>query len=120
MNMSGLITFGSHCRRHINLTSLSKNDVIQELKESKRIIENKLDQYVHFLSYPGGGYNREIMDLCKSYGYSIAFKDRMEHKHHNNERYAVGRISVDQYNEGIDKLILTLATSKPILNWKTK
>jgi peptidoglycan/xylan/chitin deacetylase (PgdA/CDA1 family) len=43
--------------------------VFLELKESKKIIEKKLDKHVDFLCWPGGAYNPEVLSLAKKAGY---------------------------------------------------
>ncbi|MFX0205930.1 MAG: polysaccharide deacetylase family protein [Candidatus Hodarchaeota archaeon] len=116
MEKSGLITFGSHCCRHFNLTALDKEDAILEMKNSKIELEKKLGQAVKFLSYPGGGHNREIMNFAEECGYEASFKDRMHSDRQNNKLHAIGRLSVEQTNEDLYKFIATLAVVKPIQN----
>jgi len=67
------ICFGSHTKSHAILTQVSHNSVIKELKESKDIIENKLGKQVHYLSYPNGNYNKDILNVAKKNGYLAGF-----------------------------------------------
>lgn len=49
-----------------------------ELKESKHIIEERLNKPVDFLCFPGGGYNPTVLALAKKAGYkgwTLASKD---------------------------------------------
>ena len=115
MNSNPLITFGSHCCFHSNLTSLRKEDAKEEISKSKFMLENKLGNKVNYFSYPSGGYNQNIIQSVKDCGYKVAFKDRMHFDKENNNPYSIGRVSVDQSNENIDEFIASLATKKAIL-----
>lgn len=67
------ICFGSHTKSHAILTQISTDKVIEELKESKNIIENKLGKPVHFFAYPNGNYNEIIIKVTKEIGYLASF-----------------------------------------------
>ena len=51
----------------------SENDyrqrVFNELKESKREIEEHLCKQVDYICWPGGGYNQTVLDLARQAGY---------------------------------------------------
>ncbi len=67
-----LVTVGSHTVSHRYLPDLELDAVRRELVESKRVLEEKLDRLVNFLSYPVGGFNREIVRLARETGYLAA------------------------------------------------
>jgi len=62
---------GSHTLSHQNLMSLNETDLIKEINESKRIIENKLNRKINSFSYPYGKYNHSIIGKIKE-SYEIA------------------------------------------------
>jgi hypothetical protein len=52
-----------------------------ELFESKRILEENLDKKVHFLCWPGGGYNELAIKISKEAGYiasTIASREKKQ------------------------------------------
>ena len=102
------VTFGSHSVNHWNLTMLGEDELAYELLKSKNKIENKLKDKIHFLAYPGGGFNENVIKIVKDVGYHAAFKDRIEKGNENNNQFHIGRISIDQSNSGIDTFIGTL------------
>ncbi len=67
------ICFGSHTKSHAILTQISNNKAVEELRESKEIIEKRLNQPVHFLSYPNGNYNASIVKIAEKAGYFASF-----------------------------------------------
>jgi len=56
MNKGGMI-FGSHSHLHSNLKKLAYNDIIRELRLSKKMIEKKLGVQVEDIAYPFGQRN---------------------------------------------------------------
>lgn len=66
------VTVGSHTMNHSYLPALSSERVIEELTESKRIIESHTGRPVQFLSYPSGGYNQAAQDAARQAGYAAA------------------------------------------------
>lgn len=67
------ICFGSHTKSHTILTQISTDKVIEELTESKEIIEKKLSKPVHFLAYPNGNYDKNIVKIAKKSDYFVGF-----------------------------------------------
>ena len=70
------IDVGAHTVRHPILTSLSPDEVRQELSISKAKIEQETGTPCYAIAYPNGGkadFNREIMDECKNQGFRIGF-----------------------------------------------
>lgn len=102
------VMFGSHSVNHWNLTMLDQNELVYELSDSKRMIEDKLNDKIDLLAYPGGGFNDNVIKIAKEVGYSAAFKDRIEKDNENNSQFHIGRISIDQSNSEINSFIGTL------------
>lgn len=72
MKKSGLVFFGSHCAAHKKLVKLSKEEIENELKDSKIILEKKLGCEVNFMAYPFGSFNSEVKEITSKY-YQFAF-----------------------------------------------
>ncbi len=66
------ITIGSHTLHHTYLPTVSLKHAEQELVESRRILETQLGTPVELLSYPIGGFTREIQTIARESGYRAA------------------------------------------------
>lgn len=67
------IVFGSHTKSHVILTQIGADKIKEELVESKKNIEHKLNRPVYFLSYPNGDYNDLVIRLAKEAEYLASF-----------------------------------------------
>ncbi len=63
----------SHAKTHLFLNELSEDDLAHELIESKKVLEGILETDVPFLSFPGGRYNREVLEYAKKAKYLACF-----------------------------------------------
>lgn len=66
---SGLVTFEGHTISHPNLTYLTPEQALYELKEGKEILQNQTGYPVNFIAYPYGASNYQIQDLAKQAGF---------------------------------------------------
>ncbi|HYX53766.1 MAG TPA: polysaccharide deacetylase family protein [Candidatus Limnocylindrales bacterium] len=66
-----LITIGSHTFSHPILTTLSDDQLDFELRESRRILEEKLDREVGYFCYPNGSYDARVHRAVRAF-YSAA------------------------------------------------
>ena len=64
---------GSHTVNHPDLTKIPNQYLSYELKESKQMLEDKLNRRIDYLSYPFGKYNRYVQDEVERSGYKEAF-----------------------------------------------
>jgi len=60
---------GSHTVNHLNLKTLSDNQLWYELRYSKDFLENKLKKAIHIISYPFGKFDGRVISLVKQAGY---------------------------------------------------
>jgi peptidoglycan/xylan/chitin deacetylase (PgdA/CDA1 family) len=72
---------GSHTLSHCDLTKRREGEdmdaylarVVRELRVSKEIIDEQLQQDTIYLAFPYGEYNQRIMNLCEEMGYKLGF-----------------------------------------------
>lgn len=98
MAQSGLIAFGSHTASHQILTTLSDEEVQDELLRSKeRLIAEKVadDSFIPFC-YPNGSYNENIARMVKEAGYSLAVIIGKGWNHANSDPFTLRRIGIHQ------------------------
>lgn len=64
---------GSHTNTHANLYVLNNKELVDEISNSKKKIEERLKTKVNYFAYPKGKYNNEIIDVVEKSGYTKAF-----------------------------------------------
>jgi peptidoglycan/xylan/chitin deacetylase (PgdA/CDA1 family) len=70
------IEIASHTRAHRDLTSLSDRDMLQDLRNSRRVLERRLGHPVPWLAYPFGSYDQRVERLARQAGYLLAVTTR--------------------------------------------
>lgn len=63
---------GSHTLRHAILTKLTKDEMLHEMSESKRILEDMCQEVITSICYPGGKFNRTVCSVSREAGYKLA------------------------------------------------
>jgi peptidoglycan/xylan/chitin deacetylase (PgdA/CDA1 family) len=74
--MRDVFTIGSHGMSHQMLTRLPRETAEFEISESKRLLEDRLDEPVSFFSYPYGkpeAYDQELEAMVRAAGYTASF-----------------------------------------------
>jgi peptidoglycan/xylan/chitin deacetylase (PgdA/CDA1 family) len=66
------VEIGSHTVTHADLTALAYEDVLDELKTSKRALESVVDAPVEVFAYPYGRAHEETVAACREAGYRAA------------------------------------------------
>jgi peptidoglycan/xylan/chitin deacetylase (PgdA/CDA1 family) len=66
------IECGSHSHTHAKLDALPRASAVQEIRESKEILEDNLKQTVTSFAYPYGYYNRGLQNIVEKAGYLCA------------------------------------------------
>ncbi|MFC1814845.1 polysaccharide deacetylase family protein [Thermodesulfobacteriota bacterium] len=90
--------FGSHSLTHPYLLSLSKGEIIQELRESKGKIENILKIQINHFSVPYGFYNKYLVRYVEDAGYKgLVTEDFGYYKPNKNSFKVLPRITVKSH-----------------------
>jgi peptidoglycan/xylan/chitin deacetylase (PgdA/CDA1 family) len=87
------IDVNSHTLNHCNLGLVHRDQAAGEIQESRRILEDTLNQSVRAIAYPVGGFTREVLVMAKAAGYDCAFTTNrgLDRKF---QRYAIRRIKI--------------------------
>ena len=95
---SGLIQFGSHTQSHPILTTLSKEEVVSELENSRNRLDAAgiIDLENLVFCYPNGSYDSDIRDLVKKIGYKAAVTTRPGWNSYGDDPFELNRIGVHQ------------------------
>jgi peptidoglycan/xylan/chitin deacetylase (PgdA/CDA1 family) len=73
------ITFGSHTKSHVLLTSEAFDEAGRQLSESKQVLEKRLKRRVDHFAYPDGRFNSSIVDAVNKAGYRFAYTICQQH-----------------------------------------
>jgi len=82
---------GSHTLSHRDLTRLDADSLRRELRDSKRVIEDRIGRAVTSVSYPFGRYSPKVIDEAAAAGYACGFTSS---PNDGSDRMAMGRLSV--------------------------
>jgi peptidoglycan/xylan/chitin deacetylase (PgdA/CDA1 family) len=66
-------TFGSHGYSHQDLTGLSEEECLRELRDSRALLEDVIHRPVTFLAYPRGRHDGQVRRVAERAGYTHAF-----------------------------------------------
>ena len=72
MQRDGFI-IGSHTRTHVSLPMESPESAIDELAESKRVLEQNLGGAIDHFAYPGGQFTPDVVEAIEHCGYRYAY-----------------------------------------------
>ena len=67
------MTIGSHSKTHAVLTNESKERTQEEAADSRRLLRKKLGTEVTCFAYPGGVFNKSVVQSVDAAGYRYAF-----------------------------------------------
>jgi peptidoglycan/xylan/chitin deacetylase (PgdA/CDA1 family) len=90
------ITIGSHTKHHSYLPLVPPDRLREELADSKQTIEERLGRPVHFLSYPVGGFTRQVQAVVEAVGYRAACTTNRASPLGHIDRYALRRIKITE------------------------
>jgi peptidoglycan/xylan/chitin deacetylase (PgdA/CDA1 family) len=88
------IVFGSHTANHKSLTSLTKEQVMNGLSQSRDEITRQLGKSPKYFAYPTGTYNGEIEEMVRASGYKAAFTIEYGQVGADSDLYLLQRIPI--------------------------
>ncbi len=89
------VTIGSHTSSHPFLPSLSEEEARREISHSRKQIESILNRTVQLFSFPFGGFNKTLIQICQESGYKRMFTTLPMLAFENPEEVVTGRVRVD-------------------------
>jgi len=95
------IAFGSHTRRHVYLPDQSREQMKDEIMESKHVIEEHLGKPVDYFAYPSGGFSEEVKAMTALSGYKAAFTTNRGYDRYDIDLYELSRIHVNNWDNGL-------------------
>ena len=87
-------SFQSHSRVHPDLTTLSDQQLADELGGSRRDLQALLDDPVHYLAYPYGRYDERVLNATREAGYAAAFSTQSGFNRRDVHPYRIRRLEI--------------------------
>jgi peptidoglycan/xylan/chitin deacetylase (PgdA/CDA1 family) len=84
---------GAHGWSHALLTHCSSAELKKELNDARALLEDKLGAPVTTVSFPGGRFNRRVLQACEDAGYTKLYTS-VPHAEPSQEGLLVGRLNV--------------------------
>lgn len=100
MDRSSEVSIESHTVSHLDLNTLSDEQITSELKESKEWLESELDKTISVLCYPAGRYDERVERIAEETGYQMALTTEPGLASASDGLYALKRVRVEP---GMDK-----------------
>lgn len=91
-------SFGSHTHTHSNLLELTQDKILSEIRDSKRMLEEKLGEAIRFFAYPYGKFNPQVKEMVKEAGYLGAFSTLPGKNGRNEDPFLLRRILIRGYD----------------------
>jgi peptidoglycan/xylan/chitin deacetylase (PgdA/CDA1 family) len=92
-----IVTIGAHTLNHFNLRNLTDEQSLNEILESKKMLEKKLNINVNHFSYPFGEFQSREIDFVKQSKFLTATTTENANvfSDHRNYLYTLPRISIN-------------------------
>jgi peptidoglycan/xylan/chitin deacetylase (PgdA/CDA1 family) len=106
MSQNGM-EIGSHTANHYLLTSLERDQILNELTNSKETLTAVLGKEVTSFAPPGGWYNNKIIEMSKELGYRSFFSCDIGVNDNDPKLFIFNRVEVlgDMSYEDFQKLL---------------
>jgi len=94
MQASGLVEFHSHTVHHAQCDRIAPEAAAEELRESKRVLEERLGRPCPYLCWPFGKFSKESVELAREAGYRALFTTRHDVAGPGTDPFDIPRIVV--------------------------
>jgi peptidoglycan/xylan/chitin deacetylase (PgdA/CDA1 family) len=90
-----LVTIGSHTMTHPLLPSIDLNEAKREIALSRAKLEEQLHRSIVLFSFPYGGFNQKLVEICYEAGYRKVFTTLPYFAFKQPNEFVIGRVRVD-------------------------
>ena len=98
----GGFEIGCHSMTHPDLTTLTRRDLLREVRDAKQNLEQILGAEIEHFSCPGGRWNAEVVQIAKSSGYRSLATSRIGSNQPNRDLFRLARVAVFQNTGAAD------------------
>ena len=111
------MNIGSHSHNHIDLTKISKQNLLNELEFSKKILEDKFNNISNIFCYPYGKVNKNVYALTKKIYNKAVTTNRSRYDLYKHNSHLIPRIDMGKNFSSL-KLYLKLETIYEDIKYK--
>jgi len=97
------VEFGSHSHTHVPLAKVSPARALEELSQSRTVLEQLLGKPVTSLSYPFSNQSRDVRALARRAGYRVCVRGKGRMNRRSTDIHALRRIKFD-YRMSVDEV----------------
>jgi len=115
--ISSGMNIGSHSHNHIDLTKISEQNLLNELEYSKKILEDKFNNFSNIFCYPYGKVNKNVYALTKKIYNKAVTTNRSRYDLYKHNSHLIPRIDMGK-NFSTLKLYLKLETIYEDIKYK--
>jgi len=90
-----LVTIGSHTMTHPFLPSINPDEAKREIALSRAKLEQQLHRNIELFSFPYGGFNQKLVEICREAGYRRVFSTLPYFAFQERNEFVTGRVRVD-------------------------
>jgi peptidoglycan/xylan/chitin deacetylase (PgdA/CDA1 family) len=90
-----LVTIGSHTMTHAFLPSINLDQAKREIALSRVKLEEQLNRSIVLFSFPYGGFNQKLVEICQEAGYRRVFSTLPYFAFKEPNEFVTGRVRVD-------------------------
>jgi peptidoglycan/xylan/chitin deacetylase (PgdA/CDA1 family) len=90
-----LVTIGSHTLTHPLLPSINLDQAKREIALSRTKLEEQLHRRIVVFSFPYGGFNQQLVEICHEAGYQRVFSTLPYFAFKEPREFVTGRVRVD-------------------------
>ncbi|MBA2561060.1 MAG: polysaccharide deacetylase family protein, partial [Propionibacteriales bacterium] len=108
------VSFQSHSYAHADLTQLSFDDCVRDLRDSRELLESVLGQSVQMLAYPKSRHHEGVRAAASRAGYTHAFSLPEARERHGS--YSIPRVGIYHGNSVTN---LSVKSARPYLPVRT-
>jgi peptidoglycan/xylan/chitin deacetylase (PgdA/CDA1 family) len=114
------IALGSHTKSHPVLPELPPSELDDELRGSRRILEENLGEALPFLAYPHGRYDDAVRTAAASAGYAVAYTTDPGRNGAGTDPLALRRISVKDWDSRLSFIWKALTGEQLPAAWERR
>ena len=100
------VTFGAHTVTHRLMTTLTTDEVKDEIRMSRDVIKNEIDCDVDAFSYPNGDWNPFIAQEVQAAGFTVSFSTTPGPVAEGDHPLAIRRINVQEDMTSTDGMFM--------------
>ena len=86
---------GAHTKSHVDLTSITENKALMEIRDCKNDLEKKFNISITDFCYPFGRFNDLISNIVKDSGYLSATTMNRGRVDSNSHKYMLSRVPIN-------------------------